>query len=51
LAASVPWEELNASSLFLNQEQSAVPQERAVWANRQEEQEDVAQLQAELMAV
>jgi len=44
-------EELNASSLFLSLQQLEEPEERAVWANRQEEQEDVAQLQAELMAV
>jgi hypothetical protein len=43
--------ELNASSLFLNLEHSAAPQEWAVWVDQQEEREDVAQLQAELMAV
>jgi hypothetical protein len=43
--------ELSASSLFLNLEQLAEQQEWEVWVVQQEEQEDVAQLQVELMVV
>jgi hypothetical protein len=43
--------ELSASSLFSNLEQLAEQQEWEVWGVQQEEQEDVAQLQVELMVV